>query len=69
MNETCTWLHDMELCGKPAVEHVDIPAPGGKFVRVYLCADHADREREKLIDDHVKPGLLKHKSEREHGSD
>jgi len=67
MNETCTWVHGSELCGKPAVEHVDIPAPGGKFVRIYLCADHADQQRDNLIEDHVKPGLQKHKWERENG--
>ena len=48
MNQTCTWIHGMELCGKPAVEHVDLPAPGGGMVRIYLCADHADMRDEVL---------------------
>jgi hypothetical protein len=61
VNETCTWVHGSELCGKPAVEHVDLPVPGGKFIRIYLCADHSDQQHENLIENHVKPGLLRHK--------
>ena len=42
MNKTCDLTHNGDRCGKPAVEHVDIPIdPPNKYHRIYLCADHA----------------------------
>lgn len=46
MNETCGMVHGMGLCGKPAVEHVDIPTPDGDILRLFLCADHYDMRGE-----------------------
>jgi len=49
MNQTCGMPHEDEgevrVCGKPAVEHVDVPCgqePSG-YLRIYLCAEHYDK--------------------------
>ena len=46
MNETCTWIHDSELCGKPAIEHVDMPLKDGSTIRIWLCAEHWDQRED-----------------------
>lgn len=51
MKETCGMVHGSALCGKPAVEFVDIPTPSGGTLRLYLCADHYDL-RDEIMDKH-----------------
>jgi hypothetical protein len=51
VNHTCGWIHEGAICGKPAVEHVDIPTTDGSTLRFYLCADHSYL-RDEIIDKH-----------------